>query len=373
MGHEQRMGRQAARHRRRTGGRTVVVIVITVLLVGAVGALAVVALSGRESPDATEQAPARDASPTTAQSPSSPQEALADELPAQDQAPAGLVRVTEVRPDVGSMNGGEAIVLAGTGFTEPLAVTIGGRAAVRVDVINDETARVVTPPGLPGPAMIEVTAGGRPQIAVEGVFAYADQPPRVVIAVRPNSGPVAGGTAVTIVGTGFAPGARVVLGGERATEVDVLDDTRIVAVTPSHRVGRVDVVVRNPGAPSAVLAAGFEYVRGPTLSSVAPSELSADGGTLIVLTGTGFDPGATVTVNGRPATAVTVVDDSTIRALAPAGLTGPASVVVTNPGQPSAELRDAVDYVITVPDEPAAVDPPETEPPEVEPSGQPVG
>ncbi len=56
---------------------------------------------------------------------------------------------------------------------------------------------------------------------------------------------VAGGTAVTITGTGFLAGATVSLGGTPATGVTVVSSTSITATTPAHAAGAVDVVVSN--------------------------------------------------------------------------------------------------------------------------------
>lgn len=290
-----------------------------------------------------------------------------DEVTAGDPTPLSSVRLDEVRPSTGSTNGGEAVVIAGAGFAEPMTVRIGGRDAPFVEVLSEQTLRVVTPPGSPGPAAVELVGIGEPGIAAGDLFAYAEQEARVVMAVRPNVGTSAGGTAITIVGTGFLPGARVVIGGERAREVEVLDSTRITALTPPHDLGLVDVVVRNPDLPAAILPAAFEFVVGPTVTVMEPSDISMDGGTEFMLTGTGFEPGVEVTINGLPATDVQVMDGETLRAVAPRGVVGPATLVVINPGQPPASLLDVAFYVLPLPPTPEPA-PIESAPSEVAPA-----
>lgn len=291
-----------------------------------------------------------------------------DEMPVVDPPTDSSVRIDEVRPSTGSTNGGEAVVIAGSGFAEPIGVRIGGRDVPLVEVLSDQTLRVVTPPGSSGPAAVELVALGEPTIVVDGLFAYAEQEARVVMAVRPNVGTSAGGTAITIVGTGFLTGARVVIGGERALDVEVLDSTRITAVTPPHDLGPVDVVVRNPDLPAAILPAAFEYVIGPTVISMEPSDISMDGGTEFMLGGSGFEPGVVVTINGLPATDVRVIDEQTIRAVAPRGVVGPATLVVANPGQPPASLLDVAFYVLPPPPPAPTPEPVPVEPgPEVVP------
>lgn len=71
----------------------------------------------------------------------------------------------------------------------------------------------------------------------------------------------------------------------------------------------------------------------PKIVSVKDSTGSAAGGTDVVISGSGFLSGATVTFAGVLGTKVSVVDDGTIKCTTPAHLAGPADVVVTNSGQ----------------------------------------
>jgi hypothetical protein len=77
--------------------------------------------------------------------------------------------------------------------------------------------------------------------------------------LAPNTGPIAGGTSVTITGTGFVTGAKVTFGGAAATSVVVNGATSIVAVTPPHAAGSADVEVTNPNNQKTTLKAGFTY------------------------------------------------------------------------------------------------------------------
>src|SRR4029079_2571313 len=81
----------------------------------------------------------------------------------------------------------------------------------------------------------------------------------IVDSVSPSSGAAAGGTSVTISGTGFASGATVTFGGAAATNVNVVGSTTITAVTPAHASGGVNVVVTNPGGESGTKSNGFTY------------------------------------------------------------------------------------------------------------------
>lgn len=106
-----------------------------------------------------------------------------------------------------------------------------------------------------------------------------------VESIQPTKGALAGGTQVTISGTGFANGAKVFFGG---TEAEVSDTTqyRIDAKTPpGAEAGTVDVVVENYDGERKTLTDGFEYVEeGPNLTVgwctiQHPMELSVTAGT----------------------------------------------------------------------------------------------
>ena len=86
---------------------------------------------------------------------------------------------------------------------------------------------------------------------------FAQSP--MITGIVPSSGPAAGGTTVTIAGTGFQDGATVGFGGSPSTSVAVRSSTELQAVTPAHAAGTVDITVRNPDLQAATLAGGFTY------------------------------------------------------------------------------------------------------------------
>ena len=84
-------------------------------------------------------------------------------------------------------------------------------------------------------------------------------PAPTVSGVSPTSGTTAGGTPVTITGTGFLAGATVSLGGTAATGVTVVSSTSIRAIAPAHAAGGVNVVVTNTDSQSGTLPSGYTY------------------------------------------------------------------------------------------------------------------
>jgi hypothetical protein len=77
----------------------------------------------------------------------------------------------------------------------------------------------------------------------------------------------------------------------------------------------------------------------PTISAVRPSSGPASGGQAVVVTGSGFSPGATtVTFNGHSATVVHVVNPTTVIAMNPAATIGSVAVAVRVAGVSSNTL-----------------------------------
>jgi hypothetical protein len=74
-----------------------------------------------------------------------------------------------------------------------------------------------------------------------------------VIGVSPGSGPAAGGTSVTITGSGFSNGTTAVkFGTTAASSFSVVNDTTITAVSPAHVVSSVDVTVTTAAGTSTI-------------------------------------------------------------------------------------------------------------------------
>jgi hypothetical protein len=109
----------------------------------------------------------------------------------------------------------------------------------------------------------------------------------VVTGVSPNVGGTAGGTSVTITGSGFCNNlSSVQFGSTVAASPVLVDDSHITAASPAHAAGTVDVTVTTAAGTSAATPADhFTYVSTPmpctSLSvSAAPPSPSAPGTTV---------------------------------------------------------------------------------------------
>src|SRR5262249_33079805 len=152
-------------------------------------------------------------------------------------------------------------------------------------------------------------------------YTYTNPAPTVT-SISPTSGTSAGGTSITITGTGFVSGAAVTLGGLAATNVTVVSATSITAKTPAHAAGAVKGVVTNTDTQNATLPSGSTSNAAPTVTSISPTSGPTAGGTAVTLSGSGFLSGATVTIGGTAATGVNVASSISITATTPAHTAG---------------------------------------------------
>jgi len=157
-----------------------------------------------------------------------------------DLAPA----VTQVSPSVGPTAGGTSVTITGLNLSGASAVDFGGSPAATFTVNSDTSITATSPAGATGTVDILVTTPqGTSAANASDEFTYADVP--TVTNVALNFGPTAGGTSVTITGTGFTGATSVQFGSFEATSFIVDSDTSISAITPPGTAGAVDVSVTN--------------------------------------------------------------------------------------------------------------------------------
>lgn len=92
--------------------------------------------------------------------------------------------------------------------------------------------------------------------------------------------------------------------------------------------GTVDVMIVNRGRGNPLATLQVRVIESFSAKSIAPKEGSAGGGTAVTITGTGFGGQCTVLFDRIAATNVTVVNETTLRAIAPAHANGIADVTV---------------------------------------------
>ncbi|WP_328327891.1 MULTISPECIES: IPT/TIG domain-containing protein [unclassified Streptomyces] len=237
--------------------------------------------------------------------------------------------LTSIAPGQGPVSGGTTVILTGTGLTGATAVTFGSTPATSFTVNSATRITAVTPAGTGAVPVTVTTVGGT---SGPVYFFYLSAP--ALLAVSPTQGPVSGGTTVTFTGTDLTGATAVTFGSTPATSFTVNSNTQITAVTPAGT-GSVSCTVTTPGGTSNSVI--YTYVPAPALTAISPSQGPTDTGFDVTLTGTGLTTVNAVRFNGAPA-AFTVVSDTTVVAVAPAGAAGSVLVNVTTSGGTSNSL-----------------------------------
>lgn len=150
-------------------------------------------------------------------------------------------------PASGPPAGGTHVTLTGTDLTGATGVTFGGTPVPFV--VQSGTAILAEAPAhAAGSVNVVVTTPSGPSTVGAG-NAYTYEAPPTVTGLSPTSGPTAGGTHVTITGTGLTGATGVTFGGTPAGYL-VQSATEILAAAPAHAAGAVDVVVTTPNGTS---------------------------------------------------------------------------------------------------------------------------
>ena len=258
--------------------------------------------------------------------------------------------VTSISPTTGSTAGGPIVTITGTGLTGATAVNFGGTAATGVTVVNDTTVTATSPAHSVAAVDITVTtAGGTSATGAGDMYSYVATAQPTVTSISPTTGSTAGGTTVTITGTGLTGATAVRFGGTAATGVTVVNGTTVTATSPAHIAGAHNVFVVTPGGTSASGAGDlFTYTVTPIVTSISPTTGSTAGGPIVTITGTGLTGATAVNFGGTAATGVTVVNDTTVTATSPAHSVAAVDITVTTPSGTSATgAGDMYSYVAT--------------------------
>lgn len=223
---------------------------------------------------------------------------------------AVTLEVGRPRPDRGPVSGGTLVLLQGSGLAREFAprggaeardqtqVLFGGNPALDINVVDDDTVEVRSPPGLAGSVDVQLT-NPNGTVLCSGCFRYFV--PVEATSIAPAHGSTRGDTELLLQGAGLVPGVQLLLGGDAATVVSVAADGRsLVARTPPRRgdaAGVVDVTLVGDDGVS-VLPGGFAYVAPLRVTAVEPPAAGLASGAVVSVLGEGFVPESVALIDG---------------------------------------------------------------------------
>ena len=265
--------------------------------------------------------------------------------------PDTSVVITGLSPASGKPQGGDQITITGRNFKSPVRVLfdIGSGTPKEGSVVSVTPTQIVvlTPSVDLGPStqtlaatVTVISSAGNPdeQRAVSPTkftFALAILTPSITT-VTPNSGPIDGGTRVTIVGEAFQQPVQVLFGAAEAQVISI-NFNQIIAMSPAGRdtadngsgavTGFVSIKVTNINSnKSATLGNAFRYVPKMQITAAGPNIGPATGGTRILIDGVGFNDPVTVVTAGVAAQVIKVSGTEVIAITNPVLLTSCADV-----------------------------------------------
>ncbi len=206
----------------------------------------------------------------------SPGETLAIETSeTQKASPPVILRVD---PSTGSISGGNEVTILGSGFQSNSIVEFGHTSDSVIPLnsivfVSSKQLTGITPAAtVAGPVNVYIiNPDGQRNVLFAG-FQYLNPPPPPAIStVRPNRGPIAGGTYVMIVGAGFQSGCKVVFGDVPLFQVGLISSTELTGITPPNKAGIVDVVIINPDGQTCVLSNAFQYLEPTPVTTTTPT------------------------------------------------------------------------------------------------------
>jgi hypothetical protein len=176
-----------------------------------------------------------------------------------------FIEFTSITPDHGPQSGGNIVVVKGSGFASPGAelnrFLSGNELAPDIQVVSNQELRVTMPAHDAAEAVDIEIFNGNGSATLEAAYSYNPTP--TVNDASPGNGPIAGGTEVTVTGSGFLDleaGENLVdFDGIPAAVLSVVSDTELTVESPPGVPPKLrDIRVTNANG-SGTRATAFAY------------------------------------------------------------------------------------------------------------------
>lgn len=243
----------------------------------------------------------------------------------------GIPQISAIFPTTGPDAGGTELVIQGQDFTNALGLQVFLGTTPCTSVLYESSTQIkcITPSLAQNDYDVKVV---NPDGVESPVFSSYGVRRPVIDSFTPVGGTSAGGDTLTILGSYFAPGVSVTLGGDTCTVTSV-DDNEIQCTTPNPGVaGVVDLVVQNAGRPDGTtVVSAFEFQDAPAISSITDDFAAVSTVKNITIVGTDlsdFGGAPTVTIGGQACVIDSHTAPTTITCDAPALAAGEYDVVL---------------------------------------------
>jgi hypothetical protein len=176
-------------------------------------------------------------------------------------------------PTLGTTNGGTIVTLTGANLLGTSRVNLG-TTTVSFTVISDSKIRFTTPATSAAVVDIGVVTAGGPATLSNGIEFTSSALIPVITSITPATGPIAGGTTVTVIGQFFSgsysDSISAAINGVSGSAIVLIDDSTFTFVTPAHPAGvGLDFSVFTGGG-LGILMGAFTYTAPPVQAPQTP-------------------------------------------------------------------------------------------------------
>lgn len=208
--------------------------------------------------------------------------------------------VTSFTPREGPLAGGNEVTLRGQGFTTDTQVLFGAFSSPRVTFVSASELKVLVPRGQAAD-LVDLVVYNKNGVSTQR-RGYTYLAELRVTRVEPPTGPIAGGTTVTLFGSGFTGATEVRFGATPAASIAVVTAGQIITTVPPGTPGAVDVTVTTPAGAFTAKRAFTYFDPAGAFAAFALSPRLVRAGETVLLTGQALDQGAlTVSIGGEVA------------------------------------------------------------------------
>ena len=258
------------------------------------------------------------------------------------------VSVSSVSPSQGGMGGGGEVTVSGASFpaVDDVVVFFGRTRAAVVSSSAHSVVCLAPESDVADRVLIRVTDSDHTHVALNADVFYSftrdvtlplPTPKCFVHDLFPSSGPISGGTMVTVVGAAFPPSQRVKCSfGAKRVLGTVVSSSVSVCASPAAHAGVQEVAVYAGDACVAQGATSFHYYTQPSILDTTPS--SGPVGTSVLVSISPLEPSQTSAVScvfgPLASTPATWVSASSLSCAAPPLTPGNVTLHLEREGRP---------------------------------------
>eukprot|EP00163_Fabomonas_tropica_P011773 TRINITY_DN2265_c0_g1_i1.p1 TRINITY_DN2265_c0_g1~~TRINITY_DN2265_c0_g1_i1.p1 ORF type:complete len:2128 (-),score=551.89 TRINITY_DN2265_c0_g1_i1:181-6564(-) len=198
--------------------------------------------------------------------------------------------VKSLFPKSGGSAGGTVVTIKGDNYIPVAAGYVKCKFGLSASdgTVSADNSTVVCP-SPPGFGIVDVFVslnGGIHYTTSSATFSYA-----AIVRLVPSTGPVSGGTTVSVTGSGFLSEykdqIRCKFGSSYIIQATVIDEVQLTCVSPPGSTS-TQIVISTNNVDWAHVPLTFEYYNIPVITSFTPTHGSPKGGTRVLVTGSGF-------------------------------------------------------------------------------------